>query len=248
MNRFAFFMTLALITISCGRGFQSSPGPLDLSSSSDQGNETPAPVIPPDPNEPPPTPPQPFTFEALAWEKVQPDGKNWSTYVFKLLQNEAKAILTAQDMSRFCKKYSFLNESQKINVAGQLIAGIVKWESSFNPTSRFQESTMGTDPVTGLPVWSEGLMQLSYQDTQWAPFCAFNWAADKKLPVDSPKKTILDPYKNLYCGMRILANQITRKGSIVLSTGVYWSVIKENGRYERIDEIAEIVGSLKVCQ
>ncbi len=255
MNRFAFFMTLALITVSCSRGFQSSSTPPDLSSSSDQGSETPTtpPADPPasDPTTPvePPTPSQPFVFEALLWEKAKPANKAWSTYVFDLLQTSAaKDILSAQDMSRFCKKYSFLTDKQKVNVAGQLIAAMSKFESGFNPLSRYQESTMGTDPITGQPVWSEGLLQLSYQDITGYPFCKFDWSLDKNLSPTDPKKTILDPYKNLDCGIRILAQQVKRKGFIVVGSGAYWAVIKDNGRYEKIDEIAALVNALNVCQ
>lgn len=239
-----FLIGLSFCLLSCAKGFETASE--ELSSSSSQGDlNSPPPTIPVNPPINPPIEP---SFEPLAWEKARPEGKAWSAFVFDLLKKNAHDILTAQDMNRFCKKYSFLSDAQKINVAGQLVAGIVKFESGFNPLSRMQETTMGTDPITGLPVWSEGLMQLSYQDVMGWPFCDFKWDQDKKLNPKDPKKTILDPYKNLHCGMRILAQQVKRKGFIVLSSGVYWAVIKENGRYEKIDEIAEIVGSLKICQ
>jgi len=243
-------IALAFLTISCSKGFQSSSN-LDLGSQAAQEDPvTPPPLPPPTiPIQPPPPDEEtPFQFEALMWEKAKPGTKPWSTFTFDLLQTVATDIVKAQDMSRFCKKYSFLNDKQKINVAGQLIAAIVKYESGFNPLSRFAETTMGIDPITGKPVYSEGLLQLSYQDIQGWPFCKFDWAADKNLKVDDPKKTILDPYINLTCGVRILSQQVKRKGFIVVSSGAYWAVIKENGRYEKIDEIAAIVNSLKMCQ
>ncbi|MGZ5279800.1 MAG: transglycosylase SLT domain-containing protein [Pseudobdellovibrionaceae bacterium] len=245
-------IALSFLAISCSKGFQSASS-LDLDHQASQEGPTdpadppiPPPTIPIQP--PPPEEETPFQFEALMWETVKPGTKPWSTFTFDLLQTVATDIVKAQDMSRFCKKYSFLNDNQKINVAGQLIAAIVKYESGFNPLSRFHESNMGTDPITGKPVYSEGLMQLSYQDIQGYPFCKFDWAKDKNLKVDDPKKTILDPYINLACGVQILSRQVKRKGFIVVSSGAYWAVIKENGRFEKIDEIAAIVNSLKMCQ
>jgi hypothetical protein len=189
------------------------------------------------------------SFETLAWEAAsRPQAKQWSAYIFNLINGEAKDLLAAQDFAQFCPRYATLTRNQKINAAGQLIAAMAKFESGFNPLSRYHESTMGTDPVTGLAVYSEGLLQLSYQDTQWASFCAFDWSVDKYLSATDPKKTILDPYKNLYCGVRILANQVKNKGVIILGTGAYWSVIKSNSQYQKLSEIKAIVGALTFCQ
>ncbi len=241
------FIAVALFSsLACSKGFQSSDG-TDLSSVR-QGTPEDPPTNQPPTTVPTIPVPAPFVFEALAWEAPKPNSKPWSTYVFSLLETEAKDILSAEDMTIFCAKYPSLSDKQKINVAGQLIAGIVRYESNFNPLTRYQETTMGTDPITGEPVWSEGLMQLSYQDIQGYPFCQFDWNQDSQLSPTDPQKTILDPFKNLYCGMRILASQVKRKGRIVIDSGAYWAVIKENGRYEKIDEIAAIVSSLNICQ
>lgn len=195
-------------------------------------------------------PPNPSAnFESLVWESAsRTQAKSWSQYVFNLVAGEAKALLTAKDFVQFCPNYASLTQNQKVNAAGQLIAAMTKFESGFNPLSRYHESTMGTDPITGLGVYSEGLLQLSYQDTQWAPFCAFNWSVDQYLSATDPKKTILDPYKNLYCGIRILANQVQKKGTIILSSGAYWAVIKSNSQYQKLNEIKAIVSSLSFCE
>ncbi len=107
---------------------------------------------------------------------------------------------------------------------------------------------MGTDPVTGKAVYSEGLLQLSYQDIEWAPWCKFNWSKDKNLSATDPRKTILDPYLNLDCGVGIMAQQIKKKGDIVVSSGVYWAVIKSGGKYQHVSEIQSTVKSLSLCK
>jgi hypothetical protein len=244
LKYFALVGLMALFLLSCSKGFQGS-SQTDQASQGSQGD----PTNPPNPPQPPVTPPdEPFQPEALAWEQAKPGTVVWSKFVFNLIQTEAKDLLTAQDMPRFCPKYRFLSTQQKVNVAGQLIAGIVSFESQFDPLRRFPESNLGTDPVTNQPVYSEGLMQLSYQDILGYPFCQFKWSQDKNLSATDPKKTILDPYKNLYCGVRILALQVKRHGLIVIDSGAYWSVIKENGHYQKIDAIEAIVTSLKMCQ
>jgi hypothetical protein len=188
-------------------------------------------------------------YESLVWEAAsRSQAPSWSQFVFTLIAGDAKALLAASDWNQFCPNYANLSQQQKINAAGQLIAAMTKYESGFSPVSRYQESTMGTDPVTGLPVYSEGLLQLSYQDTQWAPFCEFDWNHDQYLSATDPRKTILDPYKNLNCGIRILANQVQKKGRIILASGAYWSVLKSDSANQKISEIEGIVRSLSFCQ
>ncbi len=246
IKRFSLILAVTLFCISCSKGFNGPTGGNDNGSlgegsnggsgGSDGNGTTP----PPDETN--------FEFEPLLWENAKAGTKPWSTFVFGLIQSEAQDLLTAKDMTRFCRTYSSLSNLQKVNVAGQLIAAMTKYESSFNPLSRFHESTMGTDPITGQPVYSEGLLQLSYQDIQGYPFCQFDWNQDQFLAPTDPQKTILNPFKNLYCGVRILANQVKRKGLVVIGSGAYWAVIKENNSNNKIDEIENLVGSLKMCQ
>lgn len=191
----------------------------------------------------------PTHFLPLAWERPRyPERTKWSLHVFLIIESQLNKFNQASDANRFCPNYKNLNSLQKINFWGQLVAGITYYESGWNPLARYHESTMGIDPVTKKPVYSEGLMQLSYQDTQWAKFCEFYWDIDRYLSPTDPKKTIFDPFRNLGCGITILANQIQRKKAIVLSSGVYWSVIKENGRYQKISKIADIVKKHSYCQ
>jgi hypothetical protein len=199
----------------------------------------------------PPTPLPPieeYKPVALLWEAANTEAVKWSLYVQSMFKGVVKdTVNAADDMVRFCPKFNSLNENQKVNVWGMLVSAIVKYESGFDPTSRMKETTMGIDPVTGMNVYSEGLMQLSYQDITGWSFCAFNWSKDKFLSAKDPKKTILNPYINLDCGIRILAEQVARKHNIVVGSGAYWAVIKENGRYQKIQEIASLVKTVKFC-
>lgn len=191
-----------------------------------------------------------YEMKPLAWEtKTHPERTQWSLYLQEIILNEWSGLLSgASDITAFCPTYNSLQNAERANVWAQIFAAITKYESAYSPVSRMQETTMGTDPVTGQPVYSEGLLQLSYQDVQWAKWCDFRWAADKNLSPTSPQKTILDPYKNLNCGVGIMAQQIKNKGSIVLNSGVYWAVLKGNGQYQQISGIQSLVKSLSLCK
>jgi hypothetical protein len=198
----------------------------------------------------PETPVSEYKMVPLVWESTSyPERKQWSAYLQKLILEEWHSLLPgASDMTLFCPTYNKLDDNQRANVWAQLFAAVTKYESAYSPVSRMQETTMGTDPVTGKAVYSEGLLQLSYQDVQWAPWCDFDWSKDKSLSATSTKKTILDPYINLDCGVGIMADQIKRKGAIILNSGVYWAVLKGNGAYQQISGIQSIVKSLSLCK
>jgi hypothetical protein len=153
-----------------------------------------------------------------------------------------------KDIQDFCPAFPSLTTENRVGFLVYFVSAIANFESSFSPTNRYNESTMGTDSVTGLPVYSEGLLQLSYQDTVWAPFCQFDWAHDKDFAPKDPRKTIFDPIKNLSCGIQILDLQIKNKGYLQVNAGAYWAVIKTNSTYNKIPEIKALTRALPVCQ
>lgn len=208
------------------------------------GNKTPAPT--PSPSEPDGD----YKVMSLSWNSSSyPQRAQWSEYLVKLAMEDWNSLLKgADDIQDFCPKYYNLKDEDRANVWAQLFVAMAKYESGYNPTSRMHETTMGSDPVTGKPVYSEGLLQLSYQDTQWASWCDFNWSKDKNLSATDPNKSILDPYKNLHCGVGIMAKQVARTGAIKVASGAYWAVIKTNSKYQQISNITSMVRSLSVCQ
>ena len=193
-----------------------------------------------------------FKFEPLAWESKSANSSSWSNTVYKVIQIEEPQMLgqnVADDVEIFCPKYRSLNDNQRLNFWGQLLAGMSKFESGWNPASYYVETTMGTDPVTGRQVASEGLLQLSYQDQKsYNLNCGFDWSIDTKFSNTDIHKTIFDPHKNLRCGIKILAKQLTRQRAISTTTGVYWAVLKTNGKYTKVPEIAAITKSLSFCK
>lgn len=189
------------------------------------------------------------SMEPLAWESSSnPERAAWSRFSYGVIDDVFNQLDQVEDAEIFCPSYRSLSRDRKINFWGQLIAGMSYYESGWNPLSRMQESTFSApDDVTGKPVYSEGLLQLSYGDIEWAPYCEFDWSHDKNLSPKDPNKTILNPEINLNCGIRILADQIARKHEIALKSGVYWAVLKEGGKYSQINSIAKITKRLSFC-
>lgn len=189
-----------------------------------------------------------FVFEKLSWESANPNNKNWSNYLFNLVNDQEFLKLdSAQDTDLFCPQYSRLSKLQKVNFWGALISGMTFYESSYKPTTRLVEEGLGNDAVTGRQVTSEGLLQLSYSDAKYHDFCRMDWTKDRKKRDSDPTKTIFDPYINLECGLKILSKQISRHGKIVIDTGAYWSVIKSGHRNEKVSEISTLVQRLSFC-
>lgn len=186
----------------------------------------------------------------LLWESARPGSAEWSDFVFDLVGGELapKLLPGSDDVETFCPRYRSMTNARRVNFWGMLVSAMVKYESGFNPALRYKESTMGTDAVTGAQVYSEGLLQMSYQDTQWYTFCEFDWSKDRNLSATDPRKTIFDPKKNLACGLRVLANQIAKKGLIAVTSGTYWAVITPGNKYNKLAEIRALVAKSPGCQ
>jgi hypothetical protein len=176
---------------------------------------------------------------ALSWEQGHPDRSSWSDQLIAEIGKAIAILTTATDITFFCPQYQSLRDNLKIAIWAELLVQVAFFESAWKPCCRYREDSMGIDPITKEQVYSEGLLQLSYQDLQVLPSLPFDWAEDQKLSRNDCAKTILDPLKNLTGGVNILTHQISRHRAIILSTGVYWSTLKDakSGRHSKVLEI-----------
>lgn len=200
-----------------------------------------------------PLPTAPNTsMKPLAWESTVKNSNLWSSYIYSVISLEEPQMLAdgaATDVTLFCPKYNQLDTNQRLNFWGQLFAGMTKFESGWKPTSYYVETTMGIDPITGRQVASEGLLQLSYQDgpNYGIDACNFDWNTDKAYSNSDSRKSIFDPFKNLRCGVKIMAKLLKKKQAISFSSGVYWAVLRQGGAYTQVPGIAQITKSLSFC-
>jgi hypothetical protein len=184
------------------------------------------------------------------WDGRIPNSSTWTTHSYSVINKFGMWLERgSSDIESFCPNYYNLSSEQKSNFWVYLVSAVVRFESNFRTTHRYRETTLGTDPITKEPVYSEGLLQLSYQDKLAYPFCdEFDWARDRWLCRTDPSKSIFDPFKNLRCGIRILNWQVQRFDLIAVDRGQYWAVLKPSSRFSRLNEIRQLTASLPFCR
>ncbi len=193
----------------------------------------------------------PFVIEnatPLLWEDdAHPERVDWSDYSFAVINAYFDQLNAAEDIGQFCPNYPTLTRDQQIEAWAQIFVGVSRWESNWDPVQRTYES-QGIDPETNLPVYSDGLLQLSYQDIESNPYCTFNWATDKDLSSTDIHRSIFNPYNNLYCGIRTMADLITQNHRILVTQGGYWATLQLKNRNSKIKSIiSELRATLPYC-
>jgi hypothetical protein len=199
-------------------------------------------------------------YPALPWEaeatteekseslKVPTTQQRWTNFLYSHIDTEAPNLLEgASDMNKFCPRYDELSRPEKVMFWGKLIAEMTRYESGFDPQARTIEPNR-VDELQGTQLYSEGLLQLSYQDTKWMPKCRFDWNVDRYLANDDPRKSIFNPYLNLECGVYILNRQQRDGGPIVRADSAYWAVLKSSFKSNKISQISTATKELSFCK
>jgi len=183
----------------------------------------------------------------LSWEHQHPERAIWSAHAARALRPHLTDLSVARDIRTFAPEYQAATDDEKTAIWAEIISAVAWFESTWNPCERYAEPGMGIDTVTGEPVYSEGLLQLSYQDVKNYPHLEipFDWDRDKLLARTDCSKSILDPLKNITAGVSILADQVKRERAIVLKHP-YWSTLGDPSEWHesRIEEIAAMVRKL----
>lgn len=188
-----------------------------------------------------------------SWEVGAPtlwkaQSENYTQYAAFILDHFAPSMINGPHFLTsghpLCPKYNSLTRRERIEFWVHFVSAVTKYESGYKPNMRYFESTFGyKDSVTQEPVYSEGLLQLSYQDGKSYKECApaFSWSHDKLLSRTSLEKTIFDPMRNLYCGINIMNRLISKHKTLFYDSGHYWAVLKPNGQYGKVPLITQSV-------
>jgi len=153
---------------------------------------------------------------------------DWDRVVEQALPAELLSAKVNRDVRPFCPRFGQMKEADKRAFWAYFFQALAGAEAGLKPTTdvRHTEPEVAVkDDVTKRMVRSEGLLQLTYMDAQRYG-CDFDWEADKKLPEKDPAKTILQPEKNLTCGVKILDNQLIAQGRPLVSSASYWSTLR----------------------
>jgi hypothetical protein len=150
----------------------------------------------------------------------------WDALIADALPTELLGPAVPEDVRDFCPRFFALGAGEARAFWAYFFQALAAAESGFRVAARFQEAGIpGTDAVTGRPIWSEGLLQLSYQDSAFHG-CDFRWETDRLLPASDPRKSIFDPRANLECGIRILYKQVVQKKlPLFPPRHFYWSTL-----------------------
>jgi len=182
--------------------------------------------------------------ETLSWEIKNPHRKGWTIALKEKIGQNIKKLDRANDIEHFCQNYRFFPEQERVMVWSELFVAIAFMESSWKPEARLKNPKLGIDTTTQKLKTPEGLLQLGYEDAKWNRECHFDWKKDQHLSETSKKKTILDPKKNLQCGVAIMTRQIQKRNKIVLGdNGAYWAVLKMDGKHQKIGQIKDMMAA-----
>jgi hypothetical protein len=168
----------------------------------------------------------------IAEKKAELGGDTWDPAWDKVVEQALPAEMLSnrveRDVRPFCPRFGQMAEADKRAYWAYFFQALAGAEAGLKPTTdvRHTEAEVAkTDTVTKRSVRSQGLLQLTYEDSDRYG-CDFDWEKDKQLKEHDPAKTILQPDKNLQCGVKILNNQMIAQGKPMLSRASYWSTLQ----------------------
>jgi hypothetical protein len=174
--------------------------------------------------------PKPAPATPIDAKKAELGGKTWSPAWDKLIEELIPpAMLSSavpRDVRKFCPSFYRMSDTDKRVFWAYFFQALAGAEAGLNPTTNTRHPQMAKlDKVTGQPVHSEGLLQLTFEDGK-VYGCNFDWQRDRELPPHDPGRTILQPQNNLGCGVRILDNQIIDQHKPLITSHSYWSTLQ----------------------
>jgi hypothetical protein len=172
-------------------------------------------------------PPTPLTIKAAelggpTWDK------QWDIFIERRLPPAMLTHRVPRDVRRYCPAFFTMSETDKRAWWAYLFQAMAAAEAGLNATTNVRHTDPAVavrDHVSGRIAHQEGLLQLTYEDSRRYG-CAFDWTADKDLPAHDPQKTILNPERNLACGIRILNHQIIDQHKPIFSPTSYWATLQ----------------------
>jgi hypothetical protein len=146
--------------------------------------------------------------------------RSWSVAVADALDKPQSGVLLNRDISieddllfRICPNYNALNRTERKVFWAHMFASMALHESSFDPYCTVENDGGGNDSI--------GLLQLSYEDGEWAR----SWGFEARSGVSSLALTNAEV--NLRSGVAIMARQVSsaQKMFVDYDEGIYWAVL-----------------------
>lgn len=210
MSRILALLLLATTALAaCSRSTQTSAPP-----------PTPQPVVKP-------TPPTPIEEKKEELGSSKTWDPSWDAFIEKSLPADLLSPQAAHAVRPYCPRFAELSDPDKRAFWAYTFQAIAGAEAGLDATSDVHHTAASVnkvDPETHRLSRQEGLLQLKYEDAQRYN-CPFDYAADRSLPEHDPNRTILQPQRNLACGLNIMQNQIITKGRPLVTGTSYWATL-----------------------
>src|ERR1017187_2822289 len=152
----------------------------------------------------------------------------WDAVIEKALSNDLLSSQVTRDVKLFCPRFPAMSGPDKRAYWDYFFQALSGAEAGLKATSDVQHTepeVAVTDAVSHRMARSQGLLQLTYEDADRYG-CDFDWDNDKQLKEHDPDKSILQPEKDLLCGVKILQNQLIEQKKPLLSKTSYWSTLR----------------------
>ncbi len=175
-----------------------------------------------------PAPSTPMAEQKAALGDDQTWLPQWDGMIERALPADLLSPHMGHDVKEFCPRFGRMSEADRRAFWAYFFQALSGAEAGLNRTSDVQHTepqVAVVDRVSHRMVRSEGLLQLTYEDSDRYG-CNFDWDHDKRLPVHDPQKSILQPENNLLCGVNILENQLVVQKKPLLSVSSYWSTLR----------------------
>jgi len=206
---------------------------LGLAGCKSSSTTPPAPAVATIPTKP--TPPTPIA------EKKSELGTNtwdpqWDAAIEKAIPADMLSPTAAQAVRSYCPRFATESEQDKRAFWAYFFQALAGAEAGLEPTvdvRHARPAAARTDAVSKRAVRQEGLMQLTYEDARRYG-CEFDWQHDRTLPEKDPSRSILQPSRNLACGIRIMENQIITQQKPLIVRSSYWSTLRPGTKSYRV--------------
>ncbi len=175
-----------------------------------------------------PAPPTPIALKKAELGSERNWRPEWDLLIEKSIPPELLTPAAGRAVRHFCPRFSSMSIADKRAFWAYLFQALAGAEAGLEPTTNVRHTepeVAVVDRVTHRMVRSEGLLQLTYEDSLRYG-CDFDWDQDKTLAEHDPSKTILQPENNLLCGIKIMSNQIVNLHEPLLSPKSYWSTLR----------------------
>jgi hypothetical protein len=175
-----------------------------------------------------PAPPTPIAEQKDTLNEDNNWNPQWDVVIEENLPSEMLSPGTGKAVGAYCPRFSSLPDVDKRAFWAYLFQALSGAEAGLKPTTNVRHTDPAVAVVDGVShrmVRSEGLLQLTYEDSERYG-CDFDWNHDKSLPAHDAAKTILQPKNNLLCGIRIMKNQLVDLHEPLLTSKSYWSTLR----------------------